>query len=185
MIATCVLISLWYVVAVLCFKFSNEPVIAFIPGSVGVAYGIYCGVLLKYGDYDLRHLAPRYIVTWIIGFAAAIVTKFPMSVRYYEQLPSSPPADCFVVSAASRGHVAVVKSRRDPNSGRLINDQLLTLWQLESVLAIRFPAWHRRFRSLYDRWGPRVARRIRFRWQADLVYLALKPVEWAARWILR
>jgi hypothetical protein len=119
-----------------------------------------------------------------LPFWAASVVE---SQRLYRQLPDVAP-NCFVVTAASRGHPALVGAcwRRGPD-GRLhrVNAQLLAFRALEAVGRARWPAVHARCRRVYDVWGPRMAACVRRRWAADAAYLLLKPAEWVARAILR
>ncbi len=101
----------------------------------------------------------------------------------YRGLPEQPPS-CFVVTAALRGHPALVGPLAvlPGRDGRLrrVNRQLLAFWALEDVWARSAPQSHRAFRRCYNRLGPRVARRMNTPWRADAVYLALKPLEWGA-----
>lgn len=64
-----------------------------------------------------------------------------------------------------------------------MNGQLRTLICAEVVLHKVCPVARRVFRGVYDWVGPRLARRVRTPWQADLAYLTMKPLEWAA-WLL-
>lgn len=57
------------------------------------------------------------------------------------------------------------------------NSQLATFRAFEKWMTLRRPGTHRTARSLYNVFSPPIARTIIFRWQADVVYLMLKPVE--------
>lgn len=48
----------------------------------------------------------------------------------------------------------------------------------ENVLEQHFPACHRSIRRLYDKYGYPISRHIRTKAAADLLYLAMKPLEW-------
>ena len=58
------------------------------------------------------------------------------------------------------------------------NRQLLVANAFEDLLAERMPGAHRRLRNFYDRYGYPIARHIRSRWMADLVYFIMKPLEY-------
>lgn len=97
----------------------------------------------------------------------------------FARLPDNPPS-CFVVTAASHGHAFLTGPRRSmPHKGRTreATRQLFVFWTLEHLWSHRFPSSHRAFRRIYNRIGPLLARRITRRWHADLVCLALLPVE--------
>jgi hypothetical protein len=101
------------------------------------------------------------------------------SREIYARLPEH-AATCFVVTAATQGHRAVVGPLVEVAPGRHATAQLLRFWGLEARWRRAHPASHRAVRRLYDRVGPRIAKRVRTRWQADVVYLALKPLELVA-----
>ena len=108
------------------------------------------------------------------------------SYKTYLSLPDQ-VSDCFVVTAASRGHRKIV----GPLSGvihggrqRLANQQLATLWAFEALWCNASPRSHAAFRLGYNVIGPILARRITSPWVADAFYIALKPAEFFARCIL-
>lgn len=106
------------------------------------------------------------------------------SYKTYLSLPDHPPPDCFVVTAASRGlrrFVGPFAAVAHRGERRLANQQLATLWQFENLWRSSAPRTHAMFRSIYNRIGPMIARRIISPWLADVVYVALKPLEIAAR----
>lgn len=182
---TCTAISFWYVFAATFMKFvPNEPtMLTLVPGATGVCYAIYCAIILREREFtwgDTRAQG-RAVIAWLGALAISICVKYPLAVRLYNHLPSNPPEDCFVVTAATRGHCRVVGTWYDAKQNRLLNQQLLTFWEFENWLKIRFPQTHRLIRLIYDRVGPLFARLIIFRWQADCVYVLLKPLEWLAR----
>lgn len=124
---------------------------------------------------DLGLSIPFWLGSWIWSRLA------------YEALPDKPP-ECFVVTAASRGHRGCVgpivgvthRGRRQP-----ANAQLLTLWRLEAVWRTQAPLSHAAFRCLYNRAGPAIARHVTSPWIADALFLAIKPAELFARLIWR
>lgn len=60
----------------------------------------------------------------------------------------------------------------------IVNRQLCIANAFEQILEERTPELHRRVRHFYDTYGFPIARMIRKRWIADLVYLLMKPLEW-------
>jgi hypothetical protein len=108
------------------------------------------------------------------------------SQRIFEALPKNPP-QCFVVTAASRGHRGLVGPLIEierHGCRRWANRQLVTFWNFEAQWQRHAPTSHAMFRRIYNRLGAALARRIVSPWQADVVYLALKPAEWFARLML-
>lgn len=106
----------------------------------------------------------------------------------YERLPDVQPGGCFVVTAASRGHLWVVGSGWAGESragAACANAQLRNFRAFEATWQVRAPASHAAFRRVYNVWGARMAGWIRDPWTADVVYLLLKPVEWMALALLR
>ena len=112
-----------------------------------------------------------------LGPFSTAATAFPVWVLLsvhrgladYAALPPS-EGDCFVATAASRGHRQVVGSR----SGSLTR-QLATFKAGELTLRAMQPAWHRALRRVYDRCGPVAARRLTGPWRADLAHVLLAP----------
>ncbi len=105
------------------------------------------------------------------------------SHRVYTELPDEPP-DCFVVTAASRGHTALVGPLEPVWRGgrlRAANAQLRELWAFEDRWAARWPRSHRAVRAVYAVVGPWVAARARSRWAADLLFVVLWPVQVVVR----
>lgn len=182
---TCAVISFWYVIASVFFNFlmnssTSVGIIPLIPAVIGVCYTLYSVILLRNRRYRLREIWVNagLLATWLGGVVVAIAAKYPLAVQFYNDLPDEPP-DCFIVTAAARGHRSIVGAWFDPHRGRLVNRQLLVFWDFERRLQQRLPRFHWWLRAAYSRIGPVVARTMIFRWQADLVYLGLKPVEWA------
>jgi hypothetical protein len=123
------------------------------------------------------------VVATAAGSGVLFAAALGWSWQVYQELPEEPP-ECFVVTAASRGHEAVVGPMRDHmrrGVRRRVNDQLLTFWALEARWRVVLPGSHRLARRVYNRVGPLVARRLRHPLLADAMCLVLKPAEWAAR----
>ena len=119
---------------------------------------------------------------WAVGYAAAWRVAIGRAADAYASLPTTPP-DCYVCTAAARGHPRVVGSRavHGPGGPPLwVNRQMRRLKCTEVVLRAACPPLHRRCRRLYDRFGPRLAGRLRHPLLADAAYLSLKPAEWLA-----
>ncbi len=116
---------------------------------------------------------------WMAGLAATFVAKIVLAQHEYSRLRDTPPGGCFIVTAAARGHRRLVGSWRGVG-GVVENMQLRRMRAMEAVLMDRWPRFHRCLRAVYNRLGPLVARRIRWPYLADAIYLLLKPVELAA-----
>ena len=103
----------------------------------------------------------------------------------YAALPAS-CSGCFVVTAAARGHAAVVGSSWRSMNGQpsVSNAQLRTFKCFEIAIATLAPGLHGRFRRVYNRLGPRVAARVSTPCRADVAYLLLKPLEYTAAVLL-
>ena len=150
-------------------------------------------------------LIPLYVAAWYttaaicavrfaklkwVDYFTALGSSIPFwigsilwSRHCYETLPNTAPS-CFVVTAAARGHRRIVGPffpaiRR--GALRTVNEQLLTFWRFETVWQACSPRTHLAFRSIYNRIGPVIAKRICSPWLADAVYLTLKPVEFFCR----
>lgn len=102
------------------------------------------------------------------------------------KLPAPPPEMIpgdghYLCTVAARGHRRFVKPlRAGLRHGAVIpiNRQLMIANAFEHLLEQHAPAFHRRIRSLYDKYGYPVSRHIRTKVAADFVYLAMKPLEW-------
>ena len=108
------------------------------------------------------------------------------SYATYQNLPETPP-DCFIVTAAARGHRAIIGPHRPVvrhGRTREANSQLIAFWEFERLWQSRLPRLHRAFRACYNRIGPMIARRVCGPFLADAVYLVLKPAEWGAMFVL-
>lgn len=178
---------------------------------------IVAGGCFVYGVVSARHdwrggvlflLVPLYAAIWhgirlaqivqqsgvgTIAFLLSFIGTIPFwfagvlwSKKIFAGLPDHPPS-CFVVTAASKGHLNIVGPFLDVTHRgrrRIANRQLVTLWKLEQLWQIRAPLSHKSFRAIYNRVGPIIARRINSPWLADAAHLALKPVEWVAALIV-
>lgn len=87
----------------------------------------------------------------------------------------------YLCTVAAGGHEGIVKPvRMGERHGHrvVVNRQLCIANAFEQVLEERVPVFHRQLRNFYDRYGFPVAKLIRSRYTADLVYIIMKPLEW-------
>ncbi len=149
-----------------------------VPFYVSVWYGVRTKQFLRTSDWGIR----TYLYS-LLGSLPFWLWSCWWSFTTYEKLPENAP-DCFVVTAAGRGHRGLVGPFTEfSHGGRRLaaNRQLITFWTLEDRWRVRSPGSHRLFRRAYNRLGPHLARRIRSPWLADAVWLALKPLELLAK----
>jgi hypothetical protein len=139
-----------------------------------------------YFRYTLAQLLAA--TTALAANFAAWRTAYQIMLTEYARLPTVPPQDCFVCSAAARGHSFVVRSDAYRGLGRqkfLVNDQLRILKAFELLLLSLSPVTHSALRKVYNRVGPRLAASLVHPLAADAAYFVLKPFEWFARFVLR
>jgi hypothetical protein len=185
--------------------FGNEP-------SRSCRIGIYCGAFtsiacLGFGmlcvpqgpgflQFALGYLSvwycwravqinqrPMDLVWATLGMLPFWLTSAYWSRLAYLQIPDSPSTDCFVVTAAARGHRQLVGPfAAIEHNGRSIqaNKQLMVFWRFEDAWRGRYPLSHRLGRKFYNRFGPLLAARLRSPLAADALYLMLKPFQWIA-----
>ena len=124
------------------------------------------------------------VVTWLAAFLGACRTSVLWMLQEYAMLPTTPPEDCYVSTAAARGHRRLVGAEEyAAPSGKVyrVNDQVRYLKAAELLLAALSPPAHRTCRRVYDRIGPVLAARLAHPLLADAAYLSLKPAEWLCR----
>jgi hypothetical protein len=88
----------------------------------------------------------------------------------------------YLCTVAARGHVWLVAPERfgtRRGATIVVNRQLAVANAFEDLLHERWPRLGALARRSYDRLGWPVARLIRWRWLADVVYVAMKPAEWS------
>jgi hypothetical protein len=126
------------------------------------------------------------LVAWPAAYVLAWRTAYGQAVAVYQALPTANP-DCYIATAAARGHGWVVRSRpvATPCGDFRCNRQLRVLKCAEVAVKVAWPGGHRLVRAAYDRIGPVLVRRMKWRWTADLAYLLLKPAEWSGDLLLR
>ncbi|HFU4466229.1 TPA: DUF6688 family protein [Streptococcus suis] len=87
----------------------------------------------------------------------------------------------YLCTVGAAGHRKLVKPiRMGERHGHrvVVNRQLQIANAFEQILEERCPRLHRFIRFNYDRYGYPISKHIRTAWQADLVYLLMKPAEW-------
>ncbi len=176
--------------------------------SVCLVFGV-----LKHWPEDMSSkvclIVPLYTCIWYVARASYAVRTQPVdstkltialtsslpfwavsalwSYTTYLSLPQHTP-DCFVVTAASRGHrkfVGPFHNVTHRGCNRIANRQLATLWAFEALWRQHAPRSQAAFRRVYNVVGPIVARRIASPWMADAVYVVLKPVELFAQFAVK
>lgn len=145
-------------------------------------YGAYlCLSSIKPKNRRLSLKTLLLIVAWLSANFAAWRIAIDMMLAEYATLPTEPPEDCFIATAAARGHRRFVGTY----AGQPVNQQLRRLKAAELILHHTTPRLHHVLRWLYNRLGPRAAKLLTNRWLADAAYVGLKPCEWLANVVLR
>lgn len=88
----------------------------------------------------------------------------------------------YLCTAAAGGHQSVVHPiRLGVRHGRqvIVNRQMCVANAFEQILMERMPRLHGLVRGVYDKYGFPLARLIKTRLAADMVYILMKPLEWA------
>ena len=158
-----------------------------IPAGPLLLVPLYTATWYSYKAFQLISRASfklRYYVFAILATIPFWVMSVISSMQIYDKLPTTSPQGCFVVTAAGRGHrrfVGPFCETEHDGQLQLANAQLMILWAFEKRWEHNYPRSHRMFRTMYNCIGPMVAAKIRSPWMADLVYVAIKPVEWMAR----
>lgn len=87
----------------------------------------------------------------------------------------------YLCTVAAGGHRKIVRPlRMGERHGHpvVVNRQLCIANAFEQIMEERIPGIHRHVRHFYDTYGFPVAKRIRSRYTADVVYVLMKPLEW-------
>jgi hypothetical protein len=128
------------------------------------------------------------VFAWLGAYLAAWRFAVEQAIEEYASLPTSPPSQCYIASAAAKGHAWYVRSfatRCASGEWRVVNAQLQYLKCGELAVKTLCPRLHRWIRKHYDRWGPACAVRLCDPLAADVTYTVLKPVEWSIRLAMR
>lgn len=87
----------------------------------------------------------------------------------------------YLCTVAAGGHKKIVKPiRMGKRHGHdvVVNRQLMIANAFEQVLEERTPRFHRVVRNLYDKYGFPIAKLIKSKTVADIVWFVMKPLEW-------
>ena len=130
--------------------------------------GIILAVLSLFGQYP-DHVIRAWTETaqWNLSRM-----KAPPNVMYDEH---------YLCTVAAGGHERVVRPVRmgERHGHRIVvNRQLLIANAFEQILEEKTPGMHRVIRNFYDTHGYPIARHIKTKTAADMVYFIMKPLEW-------
>lgn len=130
--------------------------------------GIIIGILLLFGQApDSVIKAWTETADWTLSLKEA-----PQNIEYDEH---------YLCTVASGGHKKIVKPvRKGIRHGHevIVNRQLCIANAFEQILEEKTPRFHKLVRGIYDRYGFPVARLIKSKWIADIIYIVMKPLEW-------
>ena len=130
--------------------------------------GIIIGILLLFGQApDSVIKAWTETADWTLSLKEA-----PQNIYYDEH---------YLCTVAAGGHRKVVKPvRKGIRHGHevIVNRQLCIANAFEQILEEKTPRFHKLVRGVYDRYGFPVARLIKSKWIADIIYILMKPLEW-------
>jgi len=141
-------------------------------------------------NYETKLTLPRGLglAAWMVAYIAAWRFDILKMYELYAALPPTPPPDCYIATAAARGHPQIVNSRtvqRADGKSVQVNGQLQVLKCAELALLAVNPRLHKFLRQIYDVIGKSLARRIQNPFMADMAYLLLKPWELLAGVVLK
>ena len=145
--------------------------------------------LWLFKHYESKYTLLRGLggVAWVSAYIFAMRFNILKMYELYSALPPQPP-DCYIATAAAKGHPRVVGSRTiaQPNGSQMrVNSQLQRLKCVELAILAVFPKVHRLIRGVYDVLGKKLAAYIQNPILADVAYLFLVPVEWISFLILK
>jgi hypothetical protein len=171
--------SICFIFGLVCFGADALKWWLLVPFYVAVWYSVRAVQLIKVARLGFR--------TYLISLVSSLpfwLASWLWSRSLYVSLPDQAPSDCFIVTAAGHGHAAFVGTYYEVERNgrkRLVNQQLITLWQFENIWRNFAPRSHRIFRCAYNKVGPVIAARIKSPWLADFAYLVIKPLELIAK----
>lgn len=144
----------------------NWPVLAIL--MMIPLLGIIIGILSLFGQ------APDAVIKAFTETADyTFSTRIPPQNIYYDEH--------YLCTVAAGGHRRVVKPiRMGKRHGHdvVVNRQLMIANAFEQILEERTPKIHRIIRDFYDKYGFPVARLIKSKIIADVIWLVMKPLEW-------
>ena len=130
--------------------------------------GIIIAILLLFGQApDSVIKAWTETADWRLSMKEA-----PQNIYYDEH---------YLCTVAAGGHKKIVKPlRKGVRHGHevIVNRQLCVANAFEQILEEKTPRFHKLVRGIYDRYGFPVARLIKSKWMADIIYILMKPLEW-------
>ena len=100
-------------------------------------------------------------------------TKIPPQNVFYDEH--------YLCTVAAGGHRRVVKPiRMGRRHGHdvVVNRQLMVANAFEQILEEKTPTFHKHVRGFYDRYGFPIARLIKSKYVADIIWFIMKPLEW-------
>lgn len=100
-------------------------------------------------------------------------TKIPPQNVFYDEH--------YLCTVAAGGHRRVVKPiRMGRRHGHdvVVNRQLMVANAFEQILEEKTPTFHKHVRGFYDRYGLPIARLIKSKYVADIIWFIMKPLEW-------
>jgi len=177
------------ITATVCFVFGLSCLPALQGLGLFLVVPLYTAVWQGIRVWKLRGVFGSDPLPWMLALIGSVplwVWSVMWSKKLYANLPATAP-DCFVVTAASRGHASFVGPFIEiphKEQQRSANLQLATLWQFESLWRNRSPRSHASFRRVYNRVGPVMAKRIQHPLLADFAFILIKPIELTARLII-
>lgn len=130
--------------------------------------GLIVGILVLFGQKP-----DAWIRAWTETSDWNLSQKVSPQNIYYDEH--------YLCTVAAGGHEQIVRPLRlGVRHGHqvIVNRQLCVANAFEQILEERTPRLHRRIRSFYDTYGFPVAKWIRSRYLADVIYLLMKPLEW-------
>lgn len=138
-----------------------------------------------------------FVVMWpVLGLMVAILALFGQApdsaikafteTADYTFSTKIPPQniirdDHYLCTVAAGGHEKIVKPyRMGKRHGRpiVVNRQLCVANAFEQIIEEKTPRFHKVVRSFYDKYGFPVAKLIKSKYVADIVWFIMKPLEW-------
>lgn len=87
----------------------------------------------------------------------------------------------YLCTVSLKGHKKIVKPTRVGiryGNKIIVNRQLCIANAFEDLIKERTPRFHHLIRDIYDKYGYPLSKHINKPWQADLIYIIMKPLEW-------
>jgi hypothetical protein len=189
-----IVVVIWGLVLGGLFTRGNAPFVVLIGLTMAAPFWSFL-LALRASTWLIKNYETRFNLThglglaaWLAAYVAAWRYNILKMYELYAALPPTPPPDCYIATAAARGHPGLVRSwtvRRADGSTMQVNAQLQRLKCAELALLAVAPRVHRGVRRIYDRAGQDLAQCIQGPYLADLAYLFLIPWEELAQWVLK